>query len=40
MSEENQYYFEIQKHDSEIILIDNKILIIKKELFTLLKVMI
>jgi predicted nucleic acid-binding Zn-ribbon protein len=34
MSEENQYYFEIQKHDSEIILIDNKILIIKKELLS------
>tara|TARA_B110000438_G_scaffold301884_1_gene357965 strand:+ start:52 stop:753 length:702 start_codon:yes stop_codon:yes gene_type:complete len=34
MSEENQNYFEIQKHDSEIILIDNKILIIKKELLS------
>ena len=34
MSEENQYYFEIQKHDSEIILLDNKMLIIKKELLS------
>jgi predicted nucleic acid-binding Zn-ribbon protein len=34
MSEENQYYFEIQKHDLELLSIDNKISIIKKELFS------
>lgn len=34
MSEENQYYFEIQKHDLELLSIDNKISIINKELFS------